>query len=323
MPDPRAKSKQMSRRYHYAALTHWSVALPLMMGGALAVFSVPLALALVFLGELGVLGVLPRIGSFRARVDAYCERCEAAVLRAGLLGRMSAAHRAELERIERLALAIRKRCGRGESGHAAPSAVAVERWLELERLVALYVQIAIAHFDVTASFPAEEHAALIVATEQMRATSLARGGATDTCLQRRSAILHKRREIWAQAANERDFLVQELSSIVDLVHWMHELCAVAQGSSVRLETERGLASWEPSGDTLREVSTLCCSDGQAVDPVSLALGRDELAKRAEMSRRLEASRQVWENGRASDGLPRVAVALAPATLTSSSVGQRV
>jgi len=159
----------MFQRYHYAALTHWSVALPLMMGGALAVLSAPLALVLVFLGELGVLCVLPRIGAFRARVDAHCERCEAAAVRAGLLKRMSAPHRAELEHIERLAFAIRKRCGRGENGYAAPSAVAVERWLELERLIALYVQIAIAHFDVTASFPAEEYAALVMATEQMRA----------------------------------------------------------------------------------------------------------------------------------------------------------
>ena len=69
---------------------------------------------------------------------------------------------------------------------------------------------------------------------------------------------------------------------------MHELCAVAQGESLRHEIERALASWDPSGDALREVSTLCRADAELVDPSLLALGREELARRAEAARRMDA-----------------------------------
>jgi hypothetical protein len=166
--------------------------------------------------------------------------------------------------------------------------MAVEHWLELEKLLSLYIQTAIAHRDATISFPAEEHAALVVATEQMRVIAFERGGSTDACLRRRAAILQSRRENWTQAVTERDLLAQELSTIVDLVHWMHEICAVAWGGSVRLEMDRVLASWDPSGDALREVSALCRTDGEPLDPATMALGREELARREEVSRRQNA-----------------------------------
>ncbi len=304
MPAPcvHLKRAPTSRRYLYAALTHWSVFVVVIMAGALTMLSVTLALAAAFLGELAVLGVLLRTETFRKRVDAQCERYEAAAVRAALLEQMSAPHRGELEQLERLAVAIRKRCGQDGKGCAAATDVAVEHWLELEKLLSLYIQTAIAHRDATISFPAEEHAALVIATEQMRVTTFERGGSTEACLRRRAAILQSRRENWTQAVTERDLLAQELSTVVDLVHWMHEVCAVARGGSVRLEMERVLASWEHSGDALREVSTLCRTDGEPLDPATMALGREELARREEVSRRQNvyaskpSGESVWPPG---------------------------
>ena len=306
-----------SRRYLYAALTHWSVFAVVIMAAALTMLSVPLAIAVAFLGELAVLGVLLRTEKFRKRVNAQCERCEAAAVRAGLLEQMSTRHRAELEQLERLAVAIRKRCGRDGKGCAAATDVAVEHWLELEKLLSLYIQTAIAHRDATISFPTEDHAALVIATEQMRVTTFERGGSTEACLRRRAAILQSRRETWTQAVTERDLLAQELSTVVDLVHWMHEICAVARGGSVRLEMEQVLASWDLSGDALREVSTLCRTDGEPIDPATLALGRDELARMAEVSRRQKvyASKLSGESAQDPHALPGASGIDAPKAVT--------
>ena len=57
---------------------------------------------------------------------------------------------------------------------------------------------------------------------------------------------------------------------------------------MRLEMERVLASWELSGDALREVSTLCRTNGEPLDPATMALGREELARREEVSRQQNA-----------------------------------
>jgi hypothetical protein len=278
----------MSRRYRIAAILHWSVIVPLILASALAPSRVALAMGVAVLGELGLLAVLPRLGAFRRRVDAQHERRVAADLRAGMLARMGAPHRSALEALERLADGIRKRCGRGEEGSAAASDVAVERWLELDKLLAVYAQLAVAHSELVAAFPAECEAALAAETEKMDTAPGALGTTTDACLERRRAILRRRRETWTQAVYDRNVLMQELSTIVDLLHWMHELCAVAQGESVRHEIERALASWDPGGDALREVSALCRADAELVDPSLLALGREELARRAESARRIDS-----------------------------------
>jgi hypothetical protein len=247
-------------------------------------------------------------------VEGEHERFEAAAVRSSLLEQMSAPHRGELAQLELLAVAIRKRCGRDGKGCATDTDDAVEHWLELEKLLSLYVQAAVAHCDVATSFPAEDHAALVVASEHMRATTFERGVSSDAGCQRRADVLRRRRETWTQAVTERDLLAQELSTIADLIHWMHEICGVARGGSVRLEMEKILASWELSGDALREVSTLCRSDGEPLDPATLVLGRHELARRAEISRRLNAygSRLSGEGASATHAPPRVLGAEGPA-----------
>jgi hypothetical protein len=297
------------------------VLFPLFIGAWLTTLSITLACGSALLGEAILVRVLPRLASFRKRVDAGFELCEAVALRAGMLKRMSASHRGELEQIERLAGGIRTRCGHdGEKGALAAPALAVEHWLELERLLALYVQLAVAHGYIADSFHEEDGATLDAAIEEMKALASERRGQRSDWLEGRAAILQRRRETWMHAAHERDLIVQKLSTIVDLVRWMHEVCTVVSAGSVGSEFEDLLASWEANGETLREVSTLCRVDEELVNPAVLALGREEMARREKVARKLGVF--YGESGPRVEGDPAGRTATPPLVPDPERCGKR-
>jgi hypothetical protein len=268
--------------YHGAALAHYSVIFPVIAAAVLILVSWAVALAAFCVGELLVVGVLPRFGPFRRSVDARSERCVAAGLRLDILERMSAGHRADFEHIERLAGKVREHCvGLEESGRHGPADLTVERWLGLDRLVAIYAELAVMHRRSTESFPSEDRAALEVERDHVRVLASTAGGPRGALLARRYAILERRYETWTEAAAERELLVQGLATIIDVVRWMHELCGVVPGTLTRADLDYVLESWEANGATLREVSGLCRSGATAVDPRLLALGREELTLRRE------------------------------------------
>ena len=191
---------QMSRRYRIAAIMHWSVILPLILASTLAFLSVALAIGVAVLGELGLLSVLPRLGAFRRRVDARHERRVAAELRASMLARMSASHRGALEGIERLADGIRKRCGRGGEGPAVDSDAAVERWLRARQ--------APGGLRPARRRPHQSGGGISCGARRRPGRGDRKDGRAfpparrklDACLERRRAVLHRRRETWIQAA---------------------------------------------------------------------------------------------------------------------------
>lgn len=294
MPTPRSKSmwNQTSVRYHCAALAHYSVLLPIALGGALSALSWTLAVATFLVGELVLVGALPRSGAFRKGVDGQSERRAAVTMRAHALGRMGVVHTAELAQLEYLAACIRRRC---EHGGAAPLAApdpAVERWLGLDRLLALYVNLAIAHRFNVEAFRAEDRAALEVENEHLNTLAGARRGPSEVWIERRRSVLQRRHETWVRATEERDLIVHALATIAGVIRWMHELCLVVLSDSVRSEVEDVLASWESNGAALREVSTLCRADEHAVDPHVLALGREAMAKSSMSGPEAFASRQL-------------------------------
>jgi hypothetical protein len=269
-----------------AALVHSAALFPLAFGALLAgTVYWGVGLAAFFTGEIFLVVALPRFRSFRKMVDARAERAAAVAVRAGMLARMSPFHRAELAQLERLALAVRDSCGRRDACPLAARERAAEDWLELERLLALYMQLAIVHLRNAEVFRAEHRTALEIESEQVKRIAYLRRGPADAWLERRCAVLQRRRETWAQATYEGDVLLQELGTISDVVWWMYELCALAPGDVVRSEVEDVLASWESNGATLREVSAFCRAD-ETVDPYLLALGREEMARAAEEVRRL-------------------------------------
>ena len=302
---PRAQSsdQQTALTYHRAAITHYSVLLPLMVGVALAALNLGLASAAVLLGNLVLIGGLPRLRAFRRSVDARHERRSAAALRSAVLGRMSPAHRDEMETLEGLAAGVRRRCENGGGGNSTPDS-SVERWLGLDKLLALYAELAVTHHGNATTFCAQDRAELEREVEQVRVLRLGRNGPTDPWLERRLAILQRRQETWQRAADERDFLVQGLATIGGVIRWMHELCAVVVGESVRAEVEDVLAAWESNGVTLRELSGLCDhADAPAVDPRALALGREVMAQTAALDLWRERNGGVPETVRQPIGEP--------------------
>jgi hypothetical protein len=239
-----------------------------------------LALATVLLGSL-VLGVLPRLRTFRTSVDARGERRAAAALRVAVLGRMSPDHCDELDALEGLAAGIRRRFGGGVGMARGTSDPSVERWLGLDRLLALYAELAVTHQGNVTTFCARDRIALDCEGEQLRELSMGRSGPSDVWLQRRRTIHQRRQEVWQRAVEERDLLVQGMAAIGGVLRWMHELCTVVMGDSVRSEVDDVLASWESNGATLRELSGLRShADVPAVDPRALALGREVAAQAA-------------------------------------------
>ncbi len=288
-PRPRSSARQTALTYHCAAITHCSMLLPLTAAGAIAAFNVSCAIAAALMGQLALIGILPRIRAFRRAVDVRHERRAAAVLRTTVLGSMSPAHGFELDVLEGLAAGVRRRCASSHGEAAAQDASedpSVERWLGLQRLLALYAELAVTHQGSATTFCDQDRAGLDHEVEQVRVLSLARGGTSDPWLERRRAVLARRRETWQRAAEERESLVHGLATIGGVIRWMHELCAVGVGDSVRAEVEDVLAAWESNGATLRELSGLRGhADLPAVDPRALALGREVVAETAARARR--------------------------------------
>jgi hypothetical protein len=274
-----ANDEQTALTYHRAAFTHYSMGFPLAAGVSLVWYYPGLALALTLVSNLVLLGILPRFRAFRRDVDACQDRRAASALRVAVLGQMSEVHCEELDELEGLAASVRRRCeGNRSRARRAPDS-SVERWLGLQKLLALYAELAVTHHGNATSFCAHDRAALEREIDQVRSLS------SGPWLERRRAILHRRQETWRRAAEERDDLIQGLATIGAAIRGMHELCALVTSDSVRAEVEDVLAAWESNGATLRELSCLRAqADVPAVDPRALALGREVMAQAAARAR---------------------------------------
>ncbi len=321
MPASRAlsSSKQTHLTYHVAALTHWSALLPVGAGvaAALATWSVWLAATAFVLGDLLLIGILPRVTAFRRSIDVRFERLAAGKERVRVLGHMMSVHRDELERLERLSSAVRERCG-GARPNEAPAGAqdpSVERWLGLEKLVAMYAEIAVTYRCNAMAFRPEDQANMDAELLYVEGLARLRHGRSDAWIDRRRAIVRRRQETWARAAEERDLMVHSLATIGGVIRWMHELCTVAMGDAARLAVEEVLASWESNAATLREVSSLRRADLPPIDPRAFALGRDVVAKDAQRALRLgEPTVSSDPRGTAPDSLA------APATVPLRHIG---
>jgi hypothetical protein len=246
---PRWKSSPST--YRRALLTHGVHVLPAALAVSVAVImTLPVALAVFLVAELVLFLVVPRLSTFRRSVDRCTEeaaRIAEGIARAEVLSKMSDAHRNELERLEELAERIRER---GELDTEADADAAMERWLGLDRLLELFVRLAVAHRRNSESFSTVERSALedrIARLEHVPVAAMSE--ATRASVARRRAVLERRRETWTRALEEREVLAQELATISDAIRWMHELCATsaAGGPSPRPYVAEALMSWESIG----------------------------------------------------------------------------
>jgi hypothetical protein len=214
--------------------------------------------------------LLPHLGWVRRAVDARIEaraHAEAASARAVLLMRMSEEHRRELNALEKIAAALRER---------SDTATHSDDVLGIERLIELYVRLAIAHRASRSSLEVVGRSRL---DEEIAALEACSGPASTTrpsCIERRLAILRMRRDARRAALDEQTVIDHELAMIGHTLRWMEEHCAAAGTEAIRAELDFALASRERDGAALRELSALRDSE---FDATVIRLGRDQTARR--------------------------------------------
>ncbi|HVJ90267.1 MAG TPA: hypothetical protein VM580_10725 [Labilithrix sp.] len=252
--------------YRRFTLVHFTYALVLTIPAALMLLALDLEVAMVGLlvAEMLAFFFLPHFACVREAVDARIDaraHAEAASARAVLLMRMSEEHRRELNALEKIAAALRERTA------ASPQA---EDFLGIERLIELYVRLAIAHrasrnsLEVVGRTRLDEE---IAALESCLVSDRGR----DAAIEKRLGILQMRREARRAAIDEQAAIDNELAMIGHTLRWMEEHCAATGTEGLRAELEFALSSRERDAATLRELSALRDSD---FDASVIRLGRD-------------------------------------------------
>jgi hypothetical protein len=254
----RRAPKHALSTYRRHAVTHvaqiFFVVLPLMI--AILSLSAVGPLLGFLAGELALILVLPRLAMFQRMVDAQIERkhrADAARERAALLSQMSDAHRCDLERIELLASQIRER-----TGCAEPCDL-----LGVERLVGLYVRLAIAHRESVTVFPGaarNEISQQIASAARLHET--ATGPVRDRLCQR-LWILRSRSVVIAKGHEEREAMEEELATIVEVVRYLYERCATAEMGGATAELRELVENAAQTAVLARELSTVRVVDFDA------------------------------------------------------------
>lgn len=259
------------RRY---TLVHFTYALVLTIPAALMMLALDLEIAMVGLLVIELLAFLflPNFACVRRAVDARLDaraRAEAASARAVLLMRMSEEHRHELLALERIAGALRERSDTGTQS---------EDCLGIERLIELYVRLAIAHRASRTSLEVVGRSRLDEEIATLEACAGAQGLPRQVWIERRLAILRMRRDARRAAFDELAAMDHELAMIGHTLRWMEEHCAASGMETIRSELDFALASRERDAATLRELSALRDAE---LDATVIRLGRDPGAARRE------------------------------------------
>jgi hypothetical protein len=264
----RERGKHGAWTYRRHALTHQinilSLALPGIAAFVTASFVI-LVVALVLV-QVCVLAALPRFTWFRRQVDEQIDgaaRAAAATERAVLMSRMLQHHRVELEELERLAAAVRSRS----------ATTAADDWAGLERLLTVYVRVAIAFRTSAEAFRPGDRAQLEAAEGHLCTALATTSGASRPWIERRLAVVRSRVLTCSSALSAQGVMAQELATIAELVRWIHDECVTADGRSLESEIENALDVCRQSASALRELSAMRV-DTDPIDPRILAIDVD-------------------------------------------------
>ncbi len=262
--------KHSSGVYRRFALIHFTYALVLTIPAALMLVALDFefATAALLFAEVVAFLLLPHVGWVRRAIDARLEeraQAEAAAARAVLLMRMSEEHRRELHTLEKIAASLRER-----GAEADPSG----ELLGLERLIELYVRLAIAHRASRSSLEIVGRARLDDEIAALEAYVVA-GHPVSTCIEKRLELARMRRSARRAALDEQARLDHELALIGHTLRWMEEHCAATSSDSLRAELNLALECREQDASTLRELAELKGSD---FDASVVRIGRDYLAQ---------------------------------------------
>jgi hypothetical protein len=260
----RTEWKHDSGVYRRFTLVHFTYALVLTIPAALMLLALDLELAMVCLLAAEVLAFLflPHLAFVRHAVDARLEaraHAEAASARAVLLMRMSEEHRRELNSLEKVVISLRER---------SDPVCHTDDFLGIERLIELYVRLAIAHRSSKTALEAVGAPRIDEEIASLEASLACRFDAT---VEKRLEILRMRREARRAAIDEQIRTSHELALIAHTLRWMEEHCAAASSEQLRSELNFILASRERDATTLRELAALRDSE---FDGAVIRLGRD-------------------------------------------------
>jgi hypothetical protein len=262
-----SRGRDVYRRY---TLVHVAYALVLTIPVVLMLLALDLTLPMfVFLlGELLAILAVPYIPWVRRLIDqrlAAQARADAANARAVLLLRMSEAHRRELANLECIAASLRDR---------TDTASADEDCLGVERLLELYVRIAIAHRASQTSLSLVGGAR---PDEELDGLTALASSSRRPMLDRRLEILRLRSEARRAALEEQVAMTHDLAMIADTIRWMQESVAATPATTMRRELEFAYAGRERDLATLRDLASL---RDHEVDVSVLRLGREQTPQRA-------------------------------------------
>jgi hypothetical protein len=261
--------KHDSGVYRRFTLVPFAYALVLTVPAELMLLALDLAVAMVGLvvAELVVFLLLPHMAWVRRIVDARIEarsKAEAAAARSVLLMRMSEPHRRELQSLEKIAAALYERSD--TSGQT-------QDCIGIERLIELYVRLAIAHRISCSSLEVIDHR-----PDEELASLEARVATQDRpqreWMERRLEILRMRRDARRAAIDEQAAIRHDLALIADTLRWMQESCASAGTEQMRAELDFALTCRERDTATLRELAALRETD---FDATVIRLGREPAA----------------------------------------------
>ena len=242
-----------------------------MFFGALCA-SIVIASVLFMTAELLLLTYVPRVTVFRGYVDAKlfaAKRLAAAQARASLLAKLATNHRRELERLELLVDRIRDTIKlQGSSAQ-----LVVDDYLGLDRLIASYVRLAIAHRASSECLAGTDRAAL---QEDIRSLEAARHSSAEpvrVLAPRRLAIAVKRAERWDRSREDLDAMAHQLAMLADLVRLTHEqFAAPIDPRPMTEELDRAMEGLDENQGTLRELADFLVAQ-DSVEPGLLEMGR--------------------------------------------------
>jgi hypothetical protein len=166
---------------------------------------------------------------------------------------MDVRHQQELMRLERLIDKtrdnVRRRCGGTQ--------VTLGDGLSLGRLTSNYIRLAIAHRAGQESLASTSHQEL---TETIRALQAVQLGSSERMREiaaRRLSIAYRRAECWCRTREGIDQIAQQLSTILELVHLVHEQSLTpVNPEGTCAEIDRFMRELEDSEGTLRELAEL-------------------------------------------------------------------
>jgi hypothetical protein len=217
------------------------------LAAALLSLSIVVAVVALVLAEALLVLAMPRSVLFQERVDHRIEehaRAAAAGVRASLLARMSEPHVRELGELELLTSGTRMRW---TTDTTEPPEMGVERVLAVDRLLATYVRLAIAHRRNADAFSCErwvaldEHAARLGKLQEQDSGTGSEALASRWLAHRRS-VLVMRQATWERARQDRQAMVHALAVIGEVVRFVHDVSALPIDDRARAEVDHVLES---------------------------------------------------------------------------------